>query len=50
MEPEDMPPRLAVQKAGALLTLAAAVALALIAVDVLRQRPEPGGPPEADES
>jgi hypothetical protein len=41
---EDPPPRPGLQKAGALLTLGAAVALALIAIDILRQRP-PG--PEA---
>jgi hypothetical protein len=44
---EQQPPRLALQKAGAVITLAAAVALALIAIDVLRQRPEQ---PPADDA
>lgn len=43
---EDPAPRLGLQKAGAWLTLGAAVALALIAVDILRQRP--AGPGEAE--
>jgi hypothetical protein len=46
---EDEPaPGLMLQRAGAVLTLAAAVALALIAIDMLRQRPGPE--PGADEA